>query len=108
MSQSRNHLPYWDITFLPTGPFPRDGSRGGGCQIDLLIQTPRSVYVVETKRRDRIGMEAVDVVRSKLSKIRFKGRKSIRTVLVHCGELAPTVRGSGFFDFLIPAEALLR
>lgn len=53
-------------------------------------------------------MEAVDEVRAKLSKIRFKGRKSIRTVLVHCGEVAPAVRGSGFFDFLVPAELLLQ
>ncbi len=79
-----------------------------GCQIDLLVQTARTVWVVEVKRRARIGEEAVDEVRTKLARIRFKGRKSIRTALVYCGELAPVVRGSGFFDFLVPAEELFR
>ncbi len=98
------------VEILSAAPWRKRGGSGdgGGCQIDLLVQTPRSIYVVETKRRDRIGMDAVDEVRAKLSKIRFKGRKSIRTALVYCGELAPAVRGSGFFDFLIPAEALLK
>lgn len=94
---------------LSAAPWRKNGEGGkGGCQIDLLIQMPQTVFVVEIKRRVRIGEEVVDEVREKLRRIRFKGRKSIRTALVYCGELAPTVRGAGFFDFLVPAEALFR
>lgn len=97
------------VEILSAAPWRKLGTgKGGGCQIDLLVQTPRSVWVIEAKRRVRIGEEVVEEVREKLARIRFKGRKSIRTALVYCGELAPTVRGSGFFDFLIPAEELLR
>lgn len=94
---------------LSAAPWRKKGADGKpGCQIDLLVQTARTVWVVEIKRRARIGEEAVDEVRAKLDRVRFKGRKSIRTALVYCGELAPVVRGSGFFDFLVPAEELFR
>ncbi len=97
------------VEILSAAPWRKQGRKnGGGAQIDLLVQTPKSVYVVEIKRRNRIGDEVIEEVRGKLERIRFKGRKSIRTALVYCGELAPTVRGSGFFDFLISGEDLLK
>ena len=95
------------VEILSSAPWRKRDARGG-CQIDLLIQTPKSAYVVEIKRRDRIGQEAVAEAQAKLSRIRFKGRKSIRTALVYCGELAPVVRGSGFFDFLVSGEDLFK
>lgn len=97
------------VEILSAAPWrKRAAGAEGGCQVDLLVQTPKSVYVVEIKRRARIGEEVVGEVREKLRRIHFKGRKSVRTALVHCGELAPAVRGSGFFDFVIPAAELLR
>jgi AAA+ ATPase superfamily predicted ATPase len=97
------------VEILSAAPWRKNGrKKDAGVQIDLLVQTPKSVYVVEIKRRNRIGDEVIEDVRGKLTRIRFKGGKSIRTVLVYCGELAPTVRGSGFFDFLISGEDLLK
>lgn len=96
------------VEILSAAPWRKRCRGGGGTQIDLLIQTPGSVYVVEIKRRKRIGEEVVDEVRRKIARVRFKGGKSIRTVLVHCGELAPLVRGSGFFDFIVSGDDLLK
>lgn len=41
---------------------------GGGVQIDLLIQTPRTAYVVEIKRKNRIGCEVEADVEEKKAK----------------------------------------
>ena len=97
------------VEILSAAPWRKQGrGKGDGVQIDLLVQTPKSVYVVEVKRRNRIGDEVIGEMRGKLDRIRFKGGKSIRTALVYCGELSPTVRGSGFFDFLVSGEDLLK
>ena len=44
---------------MSAAPYVQRGTkRGEGCQIDLLVQTLRTVYVVEIKRRREIGAEA--------------------------------------------------
>ena len=51
---------------------PYRNSRGGdgGCQIDLLIQTPRTAYVVEVKRKREIGREIEDEVADRIASLR--------------------------------------
>ena len=84
------------------------GSKSG-CQVDLLIQTPMTAYVVEIKRKRRpIDKSIIDEVTSKLRKIPRWKNLSLRPVLVYEGELDPAVEGSGFFDLIIRAERLLR
>ena len=82
--------------------------RQRGCQIDLLIQTQRTLIVVEIKRKREIGYEVVDDVSEKVSRLVHEKSLSVRTALVYDGHLSPRVEADRFFDFLIPADKLLR
>lgn len=76
-------------------------------QIDLLVQTPRTAYAIEIKRKNRIGREVEVEMEQKLK--RFKARKglSVRPVLVYDGELDPQLAGSGYFAAIVDASRLL-
>jgi len=79
-----------------------------GVQVDLLIQTPKSVCLVEIKRRDRITPAIEDEIREKVKRLGIPSDKSVRTALVYDGNLAPEVEESGYIDFLIPFNRLLQ
>ena len=81
-------------------------SRGGGCQIDLLLQTQNIAYVVEVKRRREIRGDVVDEVREKVSRLPLRRGMTVRTVLVYAGELSQSVRENDYFDFIVPAPRL--
>ena len=85
----------------------RKGDGTEGLQIDLLIQTRHSNFVVEIKRRREIGMEVVAEVKRKLDKLSTPRGKSARTALVYDGNLAPVVETDGFFDAIIPFRELM-
>ena len=78
-----------------------------GVQIDLLVQTRKSMYVVEIKRKGRIGESIESEVAAKVARLRHPKGISIRTALVYEGELAPVVRGNGYFDAIVSASDLL-
>lgn len=80
---------------------------GAGVQIDLLVQTKSVHYIVEIKRQREIGREVIDEVESKVAKFGRPQGKSIRTVLVYDGALAPIVKTDGYFDALISFRSLL-
>ena len=80
---------------------------GKGVQIDLLVQTRKSMYVVEVKRKSRIGESIETEVAEKVARLRHPRGTSVRTALVYEGELAPVVRGNGYFDAIISAADLL-
>jgi len=73
----------------------------------LLIQTPRTAYVVEVKRRKWIGEEIEREVEDKIRRIPLRPGISARPVLVYDGELDPVVEGNGYFDAIIPASKLI-
>ena len=89
-------------------PYYRKGRRRGeGVQIDLLVQTAKSVCVVEIKRRKRID-ESIEVeVCEKLNRLKLPRDMSKRAALVYEGKLAQSVVDNGFFDFIIPVSELL-
>ncbi len=78
-----------------------------GCQIALLVQTPRTAYVVEVKRKGEIGPEIEDEVRERMRRLPIRPGMSKRPVLVYDGHLDPAVEASGFFAAIIPARRLL-
>jgi hypothetical protein len=84
-----------------------DLGEGRGLQIDLLVQTRKSVYVVEIKRKRHIGESIEAEVAEKVARLRHKRGLSIRTALVYEGELAPVVRGNGYFDAIVSAADLI-
>lgn len=62
----------------------RKSRNGGaaGCQIDLLVQTPRTAYVVEVKRCNEIGPEIEDEVQERMRRLPLRSGMSKRPVLV--------------------------
>ncbi len=86
-------------------PFARRKSATApGVQVDLLIQTPKSFYVVEMKRKGRIGEAVEKEVQDKIERLAFPRGKSVRTVLVYDGDVDPQVEEDGYFDYLVPIE----
>jgi len=78
-----------------------------GCQIDLLIQTRKTLFVVEIKRRRRISHGIIDEVQKKVEALAHAPELSVRTALVYEGELSPSVAADRYFDFIVPAGELL-
>ena len=84
----------------------RDTRKGEGVQVDLLLQTKKSVCIVEMKRRERIPRTVEDEVREKVRRLKTPRDISVRTTLVYDGELAPEIEENNYFDFLVPASRL--
>ena len=87
----------------------RRGAEGGkgGCQIDLLIQTPMTAYVVEVKRKREIDESIITEMKKRIAQLPLRKGMTPRPVLVYEGELAPYVEGSGYFDAVISAAKLI-
>ena len=88
--------------------FRRGRTAGNGVQIDMLVQLPKSVYLVEVKRMNTIPVAVEQVVQRKIDRLPLKKGMSVRTVLVYDGELAPELEEDGFFDHLVSMDELLR
>ena len=103
------HLHLEGVTIRSAAPFVLKGRRGErkGLQIDLLIQTSRVAYIVEVKRRIRIGREIEREIAEKVEAFPKRRGVSIRTALVYEGELDDSVARSGAFDILLPFSRLL-
>lgn len=102
------HLHLDGRQILSAAPFRRlRNDATGGCQIDLLIQTRKSVCVVEIKRQGEIGGEVEAQVAEKVRRLKVREGVSIRTALVYDGLLSKSVKANGFFDAIVPFEALL-
>jgi len=78
-----------------------------GVQIDLLVQTPRTVYVVEIKRKNVIGMDVAEEVEEKVRRLKLRRGMSVRPVLVYDGELDPRLAGCGYFAATLDAATLI-
>ena len=103
-----SHLGLDNSLVLSASPFARKADASGrGVQVDLLIQTRRSLMIVEIKRRREIEPVVVDEVIEKTKALRKMTDASIRTALVYDGHLAKSIPADGFFDFIIPASKLL-
>jgi len=90
-------------------PYFRSGRKtGNGVQIDYLVQLPRCTYVVEIKRKHTLGRSVEDEVQQKIERLKLPRNRSVKTVLVYEGNLDPAVEEDGFFDYLVPADQLLR
>ncbi|MBO7654227.1 MAG: ATPase, partial [Kiritimatiellae bacterium] len=89
-------------------PYRKVGRKGECCQIDLLLQAKRFVYVVEVKRQREIGREVIDEVEQKCKRLKLPSGVAVRTALVYDGHLAPSVEAEGYFDSIVEAKSLLR
>lgn len=92
-------------------PYRRKATSGRngrkGVQIDLLIQTRKSIYIVEIKRMASIGREIVQEMDERVRAIHRPDGVSIRTAIVYEGVLSPLVAADGYFDAIVPFRKLL-
>ena len=85
-----------------------NAAKGGGVQIDLLVQTQGTAYIVEVKRaRGDLGMEVASQIEQKAERLPVRSGVAIRTALVYDGRLTRPLASCDAIDFLIPAERLL-
>lgn len=96
------------VQVFSASPFRKVGKDGEkGVQVDLLIQTKKSLVVVEVKRQGEIGESVEREVEEKVARLKVRPGLSVRTALVYAGHLAKSVRASGSFDAIVSAEELL-
>ena len=81
--------------------------RGGGVQIDLLVQTDGTVHIVEIKRRGELGVEVVDELREKVRRLPVRRGVSVRTALIYEGHPTKQLEVSDDIDRLVPVRMLL-
>ncbi len=97
-----------NVPVLNAGPYCRRSAHTQkGCQVDLLIRTRQSLYVVEVKFRRQIDKGILSEVRQKVERLKVPRSLSVRTGLVFQGELHSEIQPSDYFDFLLPFENLL-
>ena len=110
VSNYRTLLPILGIdgaSLLSAAPYRR-GRVGdeAGVQVDMLLQTKSTAYVVEIKRQANIEADIVTEIGDKVRRLGYRSSASVRTVLVYEGNLAPSVRLDHAVDFIVPAERL--
>lgn len=92
-------------------PYVRKPTRGKngrkGVQIDFLIQTRRTICVLEIKRKAQIDREIIQEVDARVRSIRRPNGVSARAALIYDGQLSPVVAADGYFDAIIPFRKLL-
>jgi len=93
---------------LSAAPYVQNPTtRAAGCQIDLLVQTRRMLYVVEIKRRESVGEWVVSEVEEKISRLKTSRTVSIVPVLVYDGNLSKRVPADGYFGYTISSREML-
>jgi hypothetical protein len=98
-----------NVPILNAGSYCRRPSHSQkGCQIDLLIRTRQSLYVLEVKFRRQIEKGILAEVRQKVERLKVPRSLSVRTGVIFQGELDPEIQPSDYFDFILPFEDLLK
>ena len=98
-----------NVMVKSAAPYFKRGTKtnGGGCQVDLLLQTNATAYLVEIKRKEEIGREIIDEVNMKCGRLPLPRDKSFRRALVYEGKLVRSVEADGYFDAIVPFRRML-
>ena len=102
-------LPYLhleDSLIYSAAPYRKNGAKGVGYQIDLLLQTKRSQCVVEIKRRTSIKKSIIDEVAAKIAKMKKSPGMSIRAALVYDGNRHHTIQATARDMIVLPRRTL--
>ena len=110
----RDMLPLLHLTgtlITAAGPYRRRAAKSArgkpGVQVDLMLQTRRSLWLVEVKRKKEIGREIETEIERKVNALSRPEGVSSKTALVYDGHLSPLVASDGYFDAIIPFRQLL-
>lgn len=102
------HLNINPASIISASPyFQRKTQRQQACQIDLLIKTKKSCYVLEMKLRDSINSSVINEVAEKIKRLKLPGNLSIRPILICHGTIASNVIEADYFSRIVEIEALL-
>lgn len=82
-------------------------SRGGGVQVDLLIQTEGVAHIVEIKRKGELGLDVAHQIEQKVKRLPVRSGVSVRTALVYDGRLTKELQASDSIDCFVSARMLL-
>ena len=107
-------LPYMHLTntlITAAGPYRRRAAKSArgkpGVQVDLMLQTRRSLWFVEVKRKREIDREIETEVERKVKALSRPEGVSSKMALVYDGHLSPLVESDGYFDAIVPFKNLL-
>ena len=110
----RDMLPLLHLTgtlITAAGPYRRRAAKSArgkpGVQVDLMLQTRRSLWLVEVKRKKEIGREIETEIERKVNALSRPEGVSSKTALVYDGHLSPLVASDGYFDAIILFRQLL-
>lgn len=110
----RDVLPLLNLSgtlITAAGPYRRRTAKSArgkpGVQIDLMLQTRRSLWIVEVKRKREIDREIESEVDRKVKAMTRPEGVSVKTALVYDGHLSPLVSSDGYFDALVPFRRLI-
>ncbi len=88
--------------------FQKKTLRQGACQIDYLIQTTTSLYIIEIKfSRNKIKSGIINQVKEKINRLNNPTNLSIRPVLIQVNGTEEALRKSDFFVKIIDFSAFL-
>jgi uncharacterized protein len=93
-----------DLTdIVMEGPyFQEKTTQHDGCQIDYLVQTRYSLYVVEIRfMHDKVPSTVVQEVKDKVHALVVPRNLSVRPILVHVNGVAEGVKAADYFDKII-------
>lgn len=81
-----------------------------GCQIDYLVQTQtRNLFICECKfKRRELGMEVIDAVKEKISRLAIPHGFGIVPVLLHLGGVSDKVYETNYFYRIIDIADFLQ
>ena len=99
-----------DVLLTSVAPYRKNAvpsKKQKGVQIDLLIQSRKTNYIIEIKRKNEISRNIITEVDEKIDALKRPKTVSFKTALVYAGELTPIVEADGYFDAIISAEVLL-
>jgi len=95
-------------SILSASPYHQNKtSRLKACQIDLLIQTKFTYYVIEIKFRKKIPSSITEEVLEKIHRLKVSNTVSVRPVLIYQGELSSQLKTSDFFSQIVCFEDFL-
>ncbi len=77
------------------------------CQIDLLIQTKRTLFICEIKFQKNVRFKVIKEMEEKIKNLKTQKTISIRPVLIYEGDLDQRIITEEFFDRIIPFGELL-
>lgn len=79
-----------------------------GCQIDLLILCKRKyLYLCELKFKNKVGVEVINEVEEKITRLKVPKGYSIRPVLIYSGEISKDLEQEDYFNKILCFDEVL-